>query len=67
MAQLIISQDAILHNDLEAFRSKFSAPQWMYFETIRMGLLHCDGSKTLSGILRQVAVVVTMSVGSVVS
>jgi Transposase DDE domain len=61
MAQLIINQDATLRNYLEAFRSIFSAPQWKYFETILMGLLHCDGSKTLSGILRQVAVVVTMS------
>jgi hypothetical protein len=61
MAQLIINQDATLRNDLEAFRSIFSIPQWKYFETILMGLLHCDGSKTLSGILRQVAVVVTMS------
>lgn len=61
MAQLIINQDATLRNYLEAFRSIFSAPQWKYFETILMGLLHCDGSKTLSGIMRQVAVVVTMS------
>jgi len=61
MAQLIINQDATLRNYLEAFRSQLSAPQWKYFETILMGLLHCDGSKTLSGILRQVAVVVTMS------
>jgi len=61
MAQLIINQDATLCNYLAAFRSKFSAPQWKYFETILMGLLHCEGSKTLSGMLRQVAVVVTMS------
>jgi hypothetical protein len=61
MAHLIINQDATLRNCLEAFRSKFSALQWKFFETILMGLLHCDGSKTLSGMLRQVAVVVTMS------
>lgn len=61
MAHLIINQDATLRNYLEAFRSKFSAPQWKYFETILMGLVHSDGSKTLSGMLRQVAVVVTMS------
>lgn len=60
MAQLIILQDPTLCNYLEAFRSKFSAPQWKYFVTVLMGLLHCDSSKTLSGILRQVAVVVTM-------
>lgn len=61
MAQLIIHQDATLRNYLEAFRPKFSVPQWKYFVTVLMGLLHCDGSKTLSGMLRQVAVVVTMS------
>jgi hypothetical protein len=61
MAQLIINQDATLRNYLEAFRSKFSVPQWKYFVTVLMGLLHCDGSKTLSGMLRKVAVVVTMS------
>lgn len=61
MAQLIINQDATLRNYLEAFHPMFSAPQWKYFVTVLMGLLHCDGSKTLSGMLRQVAVVVTMS------
>ena len=61
MAQLIITQDATLCNYLEAFHPKFSAPQWKYFVTVLMGLLHCDGNKTLSGLLRQVAVVVTMS------
>ena len=61
MAQLIILQDATLRNYLEAFHSKFSAPQWKYFVTVLMGLLHCNGSKTLSGILREVAVRVTMS------
>jgi len=61
MAQLIILQDATFRNYVEAFRSKFSAPQWKYFVTILMGLLHQDGAKTLSGLLREVAVVVTMS------
>jgi hypothetical protein len=61
MAQLIIIQDATLRNYLEAFRGQFSAPQWKYFVTVLMGLLHCKGSKTLSGILHEVAVLVTMS------
>ena len=51
MAHLIIIQDATLRNYLEAFRSRLSVPQWKYFETVLMGLLHCDGSKTLSGML----------------
>jgi len=61
MAQLIILQDATLRNYLEAFHGQFSAPQWKYFVTVMMGLLHCNGSKTLSGILREVAVWVTIS------
>jgi hypothetical protein len=48
MVQLIINQDATLRNYLEAFRPKFSVPQWKYLVTVLMGLLHCDGSKTLS-------------------
>jgi len=61
VAHLIILQDAFLRNYLEAFHGQFSAPQWKYFVTVLMGLLHCNGNKTLSGILREVAVVVTMS------
>ena len=60
MAHLIIIQDATLRNYLEAFRSQFTVPQWKYFETVLMGLLHCDGSKTLSGMLREVSVWVTL-------
>ncbi len=61
MAHLIINQEATLRNYLEAFQPKFRAKQWMYFVTVLMGLLHCDGSKTLSGMLRQVAVMVSVS------
>lgn len=61
MALLIILQDAALRNYLEAFHGKFSAPQWKYFVTVLMGLLYCNGNKTLSGMLREVAVMVTMS------
>lgn len=61
MAQLIILQDATLRNYLETFRNQFSVPQWKYFETVLMGLLHCKASKTLSGMLREVAVLVTLS------
>lgn len=61
MAHLIILQDAVLRNYLEAFHGHLSAPQWKYFVTVLMGLLHCNGSKTLSGMLREVAVTVTVS------
>lgn len=55
MAQPIIIQDASLHNFLEGFRDIFSAPQWKYFVTVLMGMIHCQASRTLSGMLREVA------------
>jgi hypothetical protein len=60
MAQPIIIQDASLCNYLQAFRVVFSAPQWKYFVTVLMGLIHCQASRTLSGMLREVAVLVTV-------
>ena len=61
MAHLIILQEATFRNYLEAFRGKLNAAQWKYFVTVLMGLVHCEGSKTLSGMLRKVAVAVTIS------
>jgi hypothetical protein len=48
MDHLIIVQDATMRNYLEAFHSRFSVPLWKYFETVLIGLLHCDGSKTVT-------------------
>ena len=61
MAQPIIIQDATLRNYLMAFRGVFNAPQWKYFETVLMGMIHCQASRTLSGLLRGVATWVTVS------
>ncbi len=61
MAQPIIIQEATLRNYLVAFRDFFSAPQWKYFVTVLMGMIHCQASRTLSGMLREVAVWVTVS------
>ena len=60
MAQPIIIQEAALRNYLQAFRGTFSAPQWKYFVTVLMGMIHCQASRTLSGMLRGVAVCVTV-------
>lgn len=60
MAQPIIIQEAALCNYLEAFRGIFSVPQWKYFVTVLMGMIHCQASRTLSGMLRGVAVCVTV-------
>ena len=61
MAQPIIIQDATLRNYLKAFHDVFGAPQWKYLETVLMGMIHCQASRTLSGLLRGVAGWVTVS------
>jgi SRSO17 transposase len=44
-----------------AFRACFSKPQHRYFEIVLLALLLCQEAKTLTGLLRQVAVQVTLS------
>lgn len=61
MAQPIIIQDATLRNYLSVFQPVFGAAQWKYFVTVLMGLIHCKASRTLCGLLREVAVMVTVS------
>jgi len=61
MAQLIIIQDATLCNYLQGFRDVFTTPQWKYFVTVLMGFIHCQASRTISGMLRCVATWVTVS------
>ncbi len=34
---------------------------WKYFVTVLVGLLHCDAAHTLSGLLRQVAIAMSVS------
>src|SRR5512134_1824700 len=60
MAHPIIIQEGSLRNYLGAFRDVLRPAQWMYFETVLMGLIHCQASRTLSGMLRSVAVLVTV-------
>jgi hypothetical protein len=61
MAQPIIIRDVALRNYLKAFQPVFGIPQWKYFVTVLMGLIHCQASRTLSGLLREVAVLVSVS------
>jgi len=61
MAQPIIIQDPTLRNYLFTFRGTFTAPQWKYFVTVLMGFIHCQASRTLCGMLREVAALVTVS------
>ena len=60
MPQPINIQDARLAQYLKLFSSVFSLPQWKYFVTVLLGLLHCDERRTLSALLRHVAVGVTV-------
>lgn len=60
MAHPIIIQERSFRNYLANFQEVFRPTQWMYFETVLMGLIHCQASRTLSGLLRSVAVLVTV-------
>ena len=53
--------DGRLRDFAAAFRSCFSRPQHRYFEIVLLALLLCQEAKTLTGLLRQVAVPVTLS------
>ena len=55
MAHPIIIQESTYRNYLANFREVIRPAQWMYFETVLMGLIHCQASRTLSGMLRAVA------------
>jgi hypothetical protein len=60
MPQPIHIQDARLAQYMQLFSGVFSLPQWKYFVTVLLGLLHCDERRTLSALLRHVAVGVTI-------
>ncbi len=60
MPQPIHIQDARLAQYIRLFSGVFTLPQWKYFVTVLLGLLHCDERRTLSALLRSVAVGVTI-------
>ncbi len=57
----IICMDGRLREFAATFRSCFSRPQHRYFEIVLLALLLCQETKTLSALLRQVAVQVSLS------
>ncbi len=57
----IICMDGRLRDFAAVFRPCFSRPQHRYFEIVLLALLLCQEAKTLTGLLRQVAVQVTLS------
>jgi hypothetical protein len=61
MAQPIITQAGVFRNYLMALLEEAMRPsQWKYFVTVQMGLVPCQASRTLSGLLRSVATWVTV-------
>src|SRR5260370_38338923 len=54
MPQPIICLDEEVLHFAERFRSVFSKPQDQYFVTVLLGLLECEGKRTLSGVLSKV-------------
>lgn len=57
----IICLDVELRQYAERFRQCFSKPQWKYFVIVLLGLMLCQESCTMSGLLRQVAADSTLS------
>src|SRR5260221_11229876 len=55
MPQPIICLDEEVCHFAERFRSVFSKPQYQYFVTVLLGLLECEGKRTLSGIVSKIA------------
>ena len=51
----IICLDKNVRQFVERFREMFSKPQYQYFVTVLLGLMLCEGARTLSGLLQQIA------------
>jgi hypothetical protein len=51
----IICLDEHLRHFAQRFSKLLSKPQYPYFVTVLLGLMLCEGGRTLSGLLRQVA------------
>jgi len=56
----MIVQDVRFVQYAQIFSAVFSLPQWKYFVTVLLGLLHCDERRTLSALLRHIAARVTI-------
>ena len=51
----IICLDDQVRHFAQRFRQGLSKPQYQYFVTVLLGLMECEGRRTLSGLVRQVA------------
>ena len=50
----IICLDENVCHFAERFRKLLSKPQYQYFVIVLLGLMECEGGRTLSGLLRQI-------------
>ncbi len=55
MAIPIICLDTHLRHFAERFRHELSKPQYQHFVIVLLGLMLCEGTRTLRGLLRQIA------------
>ncbi len=51
----IICLDEHLRHFAQRFRKLLSKPQYQYFVTVLLGLMLCEGTRTLRGLVRQIA------------
>ncbi len=51
----ILCLDEQVRHFAERFRKLLSKPQYQYFVIVLLGLMQCEGTRTLSGLLRQIA------------
>ena len=61
MPKPIICLSGTLRQFVETFRPCFSRRQWMYFVTVLLGLVECEGRSTLTGFLRCVGEEISLS------
>jgi len=57
----IICLDDDLCHFVERYRQRFSKPQYQYFVIVLLGLMPCEGRRTLVGLLSQVADTTSLS------
>src|SRR5260221_14667748 len=51
----IICLDEMLHHFAQRFREHLSKPQYQHFVTVLLGLMLCESTRTLSGLVRRIA------------
>ena len=51
----IICLDKEVRHFAQRFQKLFTKPQYQYLVTVLLGLMECEGGRTLSGLLRQIA------------